>query len=62
MADVEEGQELSAKEKKKKEKEDKKAAKKAGKGFDALATDNGALYADIDDEDEGFSPSASRKA
>ena len=53
MADVEEGQELSAKEKKKKEKQDKKA----GKGFDALATDNGAVYADIDDEDEGFSPS-----
>ena len=57
MAEVEEGQELSEKEKKKKEKEEKKAAKKAGKGFDALATDDGALYADIDDEDEGFSPS-----
>ncbi len=58
MADVdEEQQELSPKEKKKKEKEDKKAAKKAGKGFDAVATDQGAFYADIDDEDEGFSPS-----
>ncbi|MBQ6575659.1 MAG: hypothetical protein IJL90_06100 [Lachnospiraceae bacterium] len=60
MADeMEESQELSDKEKKKKEKEEKKAAKKAGKGggFDALATDSGALYADIDDEDEGFSPS-----
>lgn len=58
MADeMEEGQELSEKEKKKKEKEEKKAAKKAGKGFDALATDAGALYTDIDDEDEGFSPS-----
>ncbi len=58
MADVdEEQQELSPKERKKKEKEDKKAAKKAGKGFDAVATDQGAFYADIDDEDEGFSPS-----
>ena len=57
MADVEEAEELSPKEKKKKEKEEKKAAKKAGKGFDAFATDAGAMYADIDDEDEGFSPS-----
>ena len=57
MADKEEGQELSPKEQKKKEKEEKKAAKKAGKGFDAMATDQGAIYADIDDEDEGFSPS-----
>ncbi|MBQ6130048.1 MAG: hypothetical protein IJI51_10330 [Lachnospiraceae bacterium] len=59
MADeMDESQELSPKEKKKKEKEEKKA-KKAGKGggFDGLATDSGALYADIDDEDEGFSPS-----
>ncbi len=55
MADVDEEQELSPKEKKKKEKEAKKAAK--GGNFDALATDSGALYADIDDEDEGFSPS-----
>jgi flagellar motility protein MotE (MotC chaperone) len=52
MADTDE-QELSPKEKKKKEKEDKKAAKT----IDAIATDNGAIYADIDDEDEGFSPS-----
>ena len=57
MADVDEAEELTAKEKKKKEKEEKKAAKKAGKGFDGLATDAGAVYADIDDEDEGFSPS-----
>ncbi len=57
MADKEEGQELSPKEQKKKEKEEKKAAKKAGKGFDAMATDQGAIYADIDDEDEAFSPS-----
>ena len=57
MADKEEGQELSPKEQKKKEKEEKKAAKKAGKGFDALATDQGGIYADVDDEDEGFSPS-----
>ncbi len=57
MADVDEAEELSPKEKKKKEKEEKKAAKKAGKGFDAFATDAGALYADADDEDEGFSPS-----
>ena len=56
MAD-EEQQELSPKELKKKEKEEKKAAKKAGKGFDGVATDEGAFYADIDDEDEGFSPS-----
>ena len=56
MAAVDETEELSAKEKKKKEKEDKKAAKKGAK-FDALATDAGAVYADIDDEDEGFSPS-----
>ncbi len=56
MAD-EEQQELSPKEQKKKEKEEKKAAKKAGKGFDGVATDQGAFYADIDDEDEGFSPS-----
>ena len=59
MADeMDESRELSSKEKKKKEKEEKKA-KKAGKGggFDGLATDSGALYADIDDEDEGFSPS-----
>ena len=45
--------EVTEKEKKKKQKADKKA----GKGFDALATDDGALYADIGDEDEGFSPS-----
>ena len=59
MADeTEEVQELSPKEQKKKEKEEKKAAKKAAKGgFDALATDDGALYADIEEEDEGFSPS-----
>lgn len=59
MAEVdEEQQELSPKEQKKKEKEEKKAAKKAAKGgFDALATDDGALYADIEEEDEGFSPS-----
>lgn len=57
MADVDEAEELSPKEKKKKEKEEKKAAKKAGKGFDAFATDAGAMYADVDDEDEGFSPS-----
>lgn len=58
MADeLDEGQELSPKEQKKKEKEEKKAAKKAGKGFDALATDSGALYVDADEEDEGFSPS-----
>lgn len=52
-------EELSPKEKKKKEKEAKKEAKKAGKGsnFDAVATDDGGIYADIDDEDEGFSPS-----
>ena len=58
-AEAEEAEELSPKEKKKKEKEEKKAAKEAAKGakFDALATDAGALYADIDDEDEGFSPS-----
>ena len=48
-------EELSPKEKKKKEKEAKKAAK--GAKIDALATDAGAMYADIDDEDEGFSPS-----
>ena len=59
MADTDETEELSAKEKKKKEKEEKKAAKKAGKGgnLDVLATDAGAVYADIDDEDDGFSPS-----
>ena len=57
MADVDEAEELSPKEKKKKEKEEKKAAKNAGKGFDAFATDAGAMYADVDDEDEGFSPS-----
>ncbi len=58
MADVdEEQQELSPKEQKKKEKEEKKAAKKAGKSIDAVATDQGGFYADIDDEDEGFSPS-----
>ena len=58
MADEME-EELSPKEKKKKEKEAKKEAKKAGKGsnFDAVATDNGGIYADVDDEDEGFSPS-----
>ena len=52
-------EELSPKEKKKKENEAKKEAKKAGKGsnFDAVATDNGGIYADVDDEDEGFSPS-----
>lgn len=48
-------EELSPKEKKKKEKEAKKAAK--GAKIDALATDNGGIYADMDDEDEGFSPS-----
>lgn len=48
-------EELSPKEKKKKEKEAKKAAK--GAKIDALATDNGGIYADVDDEDEGFSPS-----
>ena len=55
MADKDETEELSAKEKKKKE----KAAKKAGKGgnLDVLATDAGAVYADIGEEDEGFSPS-----
>ena len=59
MADTDEAVELSEKERKKKEKEEKKAAKKAGKGggFDALATDSGGIYADIDDEDEGFLPS-----
>ena len=59
MADVDEEQQLSPKEQKKKDKEAKKAAKAAEKGanFDALATDAGALYADADDEDEGFSPS-----
>ena len=56
MAATDETEELSPKEKKKKEKEEKKAAKKGAK-FDALATDAGAIYADIDDEDEGFSPS-----
>lgn len=52
-------EELSPKEKKKKEKEAKKQAKKAAKGanIDAVATDEGGIYADIDDEDEGFSPS-----
>lgn len=54
MADEE--VELSEKEKKKKEKADKKAEKKKGAGFDGLATDDGALYSDMDD-DEGFSPS-----
>ena len=59
MADVDEEQQLSPKEQKKKDKEAKKAAKAAEKGanFDALATDAGALYADADYEDEGFSPS-----
>lgn len=59
MAVTDEGQELSPKELKKKAKEEKKAAKKAGKGesFDALVTDAGALYADADEEDDGFSPS-----
>ena len=56
MADEEELEELSPKEKKKREKEAKKAAKKGG-GIDVLATDAGAMYADVDDEDEGFSPS-----
>ncbi|MBO4408199.1 MAG: hypothetical protein IK138_05705 [Lachnospiraceae bacterium] len=55
MADEEELEELSPKEKKKREKEAKKAAKKAK--IDAIATDEGALYVDADDEDEGFSPS-----
>ena len=50
MAD--ENEELSAKEKKKRD----KAAKKGDK-FDAFATDAGAMYADADDEDDGFSPS-----
>ena len=51
MADVdEEQQELSPKEKKKQEKEAAKEAKKA-------ANEIGAMYADVDDEDEGFSPS-----
>ena len=49
--------ELSEKEKKKKEKAEKKANKKKGGGFDGLATDDGAVYSDIDDDDEGFSPS-----
>lgn len=53
MADEEE---LSEKEKKKKEKADKKASKGKGGNFDAVATDSGAMYADIDDDD-GFSPS-----
>lgn len=56
MADEEELEELSPKKKKKREKEAKKAAKKGG-GIDVLATDAGAMYADVDDEDEGFSPS-----
>ena len=56
MADEEELEELSPKEKKKREKEAKKAVKKGG-GIDVLATDAGAMYADVDDEDEGFSPS-----
>lgn len=56
MADEEELEELSPKEKKKREKEAKKAAKKGG-GIDVLATDAGAMYADVDEEDEGFSPS-----
>lgn len=52
-------EELSPKEKKKRDKEARKEAKKEGKGagFDAVATDEGALYVDADDEDEGFSPS-----
>ena len=57
MAGTDGTEELSAKEKKKKEKEEKKSAKNKGGGFDAMATDAGAVYADIDDEDEGFSPS-----
>ena len=52
MAD--EDVELSEKEKKKADKKAKKDAKKKGAGFDGLATDNGALYADAD-EDDGFS-------
>lgn len=52
MAD--EAVELSEKEKKKKEKADKKKSK--GGKFDGYATDDGAFYADADDED-GFSPS-----
>lgn len=55
MADEE--VELSEKEKKKKEKAEKKANKKKGGGFDGLATDDGAVYSDIDDDDDGFSPS-----
>lgn len=55
MADEE--VELSEKEKKKKEKAEKKASKKKGNGFDGLATDDGALYSDADDDDDGFSPS-----
>lgn len=51
MADEEE---LSEKEKKKKEKAERKAAKKGG--FDAVATDEGGLYLDADEE-EGFSAS-----
>lgn len=54
---AEEEVELSEKEKKKKEKAEKKANKKKGGGFDGLATDDGAVYSDIDDDDEGFSPS-----
>ncbi len=57
MAGTDGTEELSAKEKKKKEKEEKRSAKNKGGGFDAVATDAGAVYADIDDEDEGFSPS-----
>ena len=44
---------LSDKELKKKEKAEKKAAKKAAKngGFSAAATDEGAIYTDVDEED-----------
>lgn len=49
---------LTDKEKKKKAKEEAKAAKKAGKGgnFSAVATDQGGIYTDVDEE-EGFSAS-----
>lgn len=49
-----EEEELSEKEKKKRDKAAKKAAKKGG--FDAVATDEGGIYVDAD-EDEGFSAS-----
>lgn len=54
--DEQDGSGLSEKEKKKKEKAEKKAAKKAAKngGFSAVATDDGGIYTDMD-EDDGFS-------